>query len=671
MINYSGEPVALAELKLVPLRSNADIEAQVFSSVTADVEGRFSLQAPWLGVLGLVVIAEGHATSQRLILGLGQAQELGDLRLDRGVQLSGRVLDSLGLPVVGARVGARVDLSRPVPTASGLVQHGLTDEQGLFVLQGQPIGPWNLSITASGFLPQQIAGMDESFAAQDGQSWVGEIELEFGVELRGQVESLPPEWSSPERMAKLRVRIHALPQQKEPHGLGEFDLGQSLQTDASFSFDGLAKGAEYALLLIAADGSRGQVHGKARGVGGGPPVELIWDAAGLGAEASARASIDQVIPHESAQLEVLVRTSDGKAQAGVLLSRRGIGRGSDSFDEFKVTNESGRAIWNNLGPGEHKVRIVRAEPPISWGYGRPRGGQERRVNLLAGERKKMALKALGSSQLIGRVMQDGLSLPGAMLTLHFEQEFTAPRAQRADSEGRFAWNGLEPGSYRITVRHASRYLETSFDVLVDQQDQEKSLELTSASLRGRVVDDRARGLAGVRIEPRAESGVPQRPAFVPRLGPESSISDAQGYFALTGLDPGRRFILEASGLGFGRSRSGWIELGSGEQRAGIQLILSKGADLLVRLRGELADEGKPNPGRAAYFLRARNTEDASGTMEWQSEPSRGRKQRLDDLPSGTYWVQLYSQDRRQATAIGARLRVVLKQGEVTAVDLDI
>jgi hypothetical protein len=97
---------------------------------TTDTRGRFALEEMPPGRIRLDVVHPDRLPVRRdaLALGPGERQDLGDLVLQTGALLAGRVLDEVGSPIEGARVEAR-------PRASGTPVRMTSDHDGHFSLR--------------------------------------------------------------------------------------------------------------------------------------------------------------------------------------------------------------------------------------------------------------------------------------------------------------------------------------------------------------------------------------------------------------------------------------------------------------------------------------------------------------------------------------------------------
>jgi hypothetical protein len=115
----------------------------------AGSDGRFRIEAFPAGSLALAVMAPGFA-SKRVEVQVGPAARevnLGDVELERGLTIRGRVREHAGLPVAGATVVA--SLARPMPNRTSV--RALSEADGSFVLAGLDPGPQRLFASAPGY----------------------------------------------------------------------------------------------------------------------------------------------------------------------------------------------------------------------------------------------------------------------------------------------------------------------------------------------------------------------------------------------------------------------------------------------------------------------------------------------------------------------------------------
>lgn len=199
--------------------------------VFGDGAGRFVLDAPH-GIQGsgmrLELSAPGWADFELAMAGRPALErELGDLVLERGFNVGGRVVSADGLPIEGAKLFA----GEPGASISGfalgqLVRDGrplaVTDGGGRFRLGSRARGPLRVHVQHEGFLTKSL---DRTIVSGD-EDW--RIELVSGKRLAGQALGLP-------EGGLFGVQAVAVGRDAEPRtalvgATGGFELGGLLDT---------------------------------------------------------------------------------------------------------------------------------------------------------------------------------------------------------------------------------------------------------------------------------------------------------------------------------------------------------------------------------------------------------------------------------------------------------
>lgn len=170
--------------------------------------------------------------------------DLGDLVLDRGVQLAGRVVDSDGVGIEGAVVKRLVDdgpgvLNIGQPRGEEVCVSG---PEGAFEIQSQAVGPWSFRVEAEGF---QRADFEGETLRVDERLHDLEWTLPLAASIRGQLVGKPAE------SGELRAELWP------DNGGGAIQIGGGMEfqrskidTQGQFSFDGLEPGASYRVQVI-------------------------------------------------------------------------------------------------------------------------------------------------------------------------------------------------------------------------------------------------------------------------------------------------------------------------------------------------------------------------------------------------------------------------------------
>jgi hypothetical protein len=147
-----------------------------------DAEGSFSLGPVPSGEHTLLVEARGYGSRNIDVSVSGRApqQDLGDIVLETGLTISGRVVDESGTPVVSASVSSSQP-ARGMMSASGeLFVTAETDGEGRFVLAGLSPGAQHVNASAPGY------GYSESVLVEPGASGVT-LALKRAGSIRGAV----------------------------------------------------------------------------------------------------------------------------------------------------------------------------------------------------------------------------------------------------------------------------------------------------------------------------------------------------------------------------------------------------------------------------------------------------------------------------------------------------
>lgn len=125
------------------------IPAAVAESITASAgtDGRIALGPVPPGTLGLRVSAAGHVerTAEAAVTASGRTVDLGDVTLDDGLAIRGRVRDAARNPVAGATVRATLSGGEEGPPEVEV------DAKGAFVVSGLAAGRYDVRAEATGF----------------------------------------------------------------------------------------------------------------------------------------------------------------------------------------------------------------------------------------------------------------------------------------------------------------------------------------------------------------------------------------------------------------------------------------------------------------------------------------------------------------------------------------
>lgn len=120
-----------------------------------DADGRFTQKDASLGTFAVIIVGPGFARRvvENVHVTSGQVTDLGDIAVERGEAIHGRVVDEHGVGIAGARV--RVSSSRSLAGTAGLtsIMRGEisvnTDDRGAFEMAGLPPGSDDRTIEAT------------------------------------------------------------------------------------------------------------------------------------------------------------------------------------------------------------------------------------------------------------------------------------------------------------------------------------------------------------------------------------------------------------------------------------------------------------------------------------------------------------------------------------------
>lgn len=474
----------------------------------SDHAGRFRFVGLSPGVSSLVALAKGYEPRvQELALPQGETSGV-ELRLEKGAEVRGIVVDPDGLPVAGAVVSAsRYRLGGGGEgTGPGQVA---TDEGGRFSLVA-PMGQVDLRAVGPSGAVGHSAPLD--LAPGTVRSDVV-IRLEPTSSLWGQVVA----WDdSPVPGAQ----VH----------LGDLE-GRSLAStatggDGRFSFGSVAAGM---VRLTAVKGTARGLAGPI-GVGGGEGEPVVIQLGGGILEGTVEDAIGTPVPGA----QVAVWPEGGTRTLASLATTRGDG-------SFRL---------EGLPEGALRVEA----------HGRE-GRAERRA-VFADE--EPLILVLGSGRLVGRVLLDGRAASDFTLTVApLEPGGAGARSERfVVPDGRFGME-LPPGRYELRATLPGEGLARAVTDVPSMGDSEEVLlEMDSGgAIEGTILSPGGSPLEGVRVSIyRGGTWAFGQGSAVGRAF--QSITGADGRFRLSGL-PSGRFPIFAWRPGLEQARPVFVEVEAG------------------------------------------------------------------------------------------------------------
>jgi len=199
IVDGSGRPVADARVRVVHAQFGGAVvrfghgRGDADDAVVTDERGAFTVPGVASGTNVLFVNASGFEpiAGRQIQVPSGGEHDVGDVELERGVVLAGRVVDPNGAPVAsatlspyepasgGLRLFARDDAGEPLAT---------TAPDGTFRVDELAAGPWTLLVRSETHPSTVATGMTD----RPGEERVGiEIVLEPGAAISGRVVDAP------------------------------------------------------------------------------------------------------------------------------------------------------------------------------------------------------------------------------------------------------------------------------------------------------------------------------------------------------------------------------------------------------------------------------------------------------------------------------------------------
>ena len=591
----SGRAIAAARITVsappdIPMR----LPVQIFMPLErdpalSDAQGAFRLNdLPPGRDLRLEVASPAHIpwTGAPLRLQAGERKTGLEVRLETGGGFSGRVVDRDGQPVPGASVHAarrsegggamvfRIDTGGRGGPGGGRGMRGRSEESltpslagpdGLFRIGGVRAGVWNLEVTAPGFAPRAIDGVN--VAEGEARKELGDVALDPGAVVAGQVLNPAGE---PVPYAEVTLR-------RDFASLGQTTAG----ADGRFSIGDLAPG-EPVTMAVDAEG-----YAAVEQSGVTPPAAGLTVTLGAAARVSGTV-LDRETEKPITDFALTVSRSRSASGGGAAISMLMQG------PETTFQAADGTFVLDDVDPGS---LTITARAP-GW-----RPAVLRELEVAAGDELEGVVFTLDRGVAISGVAVDdqGKPLPGVSVDRKAAGEGGMVRRMAGgettqvvtDGDGAFALGGLEPGRLTLQFRHPE------FETHEEDVDATRDV----GALRVRL----SRGATLTGTVRRGEGGQPlpgARLTLTP-IGSDamgggaaaSTSANTDGSFALGGLATGR-YTLRAEAPGLRTSTRDDIVISDGAAPPPLDLVLEGG----VTVRGMLL--GLPDQGRADFTVTA-------------------------------------------------------------------
>ena len=606
VVDEGGKPVAGALGRLLP-SAPGGVGARLGALRTADrlvfrtgADGTFKATRLPAGDEQRLTIAHPDfqpKTTGGLSLAPGSTKTV-DVVLRRGLTLAGRVRDESGRPIPDAEIelgsgrgfGARAARALGVNALATARPKASSGNDGRFEVKGLSEGDYSLTVSKAGFADHRLDRVPIDADRRDPL----DITLSAGAEIRGTV-------SRRDGRSAEGYRVRAMVTGGSEPGFGPFagpfggpfagagpagpDLLRGTGADGAFSLTGLRAGETYDLVVLGPDGTGTRREGVAA------PSE----------------DVDIVVPGPG---RISGRVID--AQTGSAIADFEVDFGPDRSSGRGGFGPGGRA-----GAGRAVVRAIRAfaggatpgpeavhsedgtftlddVPAGTWEVvAQAKGYQSARVGGVSvdegGARDGVEVRLTPGNAIRGRVLDGAGGMPvlDASVTLQRGGGGGRGLAQlmgesdaRTDGEGRFAIEGLAPGSYTVVAQHPD-YADAT--AVVDVKEGPAATELRmlpGGTVGGVVLSTGSTPLAGaaVSLSSGAAGGFP-RGGFGGFTGGDTTVTDDGGRFRFRHVTAGR-YTVTASLRGQGTTPADVI-LQVGESRENLVLSLASG----TRIRG--------------------------------------------------------------------------------------
>jgi protocatechuate 3,4-dioxygenase beta subunit len=530
VIDESDRPVEGAKVRVIKRPSPQDAQPSsekqlgIDQSTKTGRKGEFELfVGPEDQKITLLALVSGYAPARLgpLSVRAGQTQKGYLLRLPRGLEASGRVVDKEGVPIAGVTILARRSWSRQAGIGVREFETQATSGlDGKFILRGLEEGSYRLTLTRNTYATRAVPEIEiRSTRANN----LAAIVLQPDVAIKGRIENTVGKVVSGARI---------------------IGVVQGLSSNETISDRG-------GLFIL-------------RGFADQSTVTLSVTATGYRpADTVVRAPNKDVVLVLSQHGMLRGRVQDSETGAPLREFRIRIGFG----DMVSFHSEDGTFEWKDL-PSGRETFIAQAP-----GY---QAAELTNIEIRVGETTEGVVFSLVKGvDLKGQVVdaQSGVKLPNVRVSYRVSNEQDYPpwaldwNAQITDSDGAFKFDGLPAGKVAVLAR-SHGYAETLRTVMAGEEGAVVEIRLPKASsISGRVVGSDGTNLSASQVRLWSYSS---------RTG-ITSPTDENGTFLFGDLSKGRYRLTAQTELRQGTPQE--IELLESESRKDLVLTISPGGTI--------------------------------------------------------------------------------------------
>jgi protocatechuate 3,4-dioxygenase beta subunit len=487
----TGEPVTEFAFQVVPAEGRGRIGRGERSE-----DGTFSVTVP-VGTYRVHAAADGYTTSETMEVRVTEREPASiELRLGRGVTISGRVTDETGTPVANAEVLVMSRIQEAMRSRSSVrvaPGHAKSAEDGSFTVTGVDRGEAAMTVRKEGYAPFRKA------IDADGTMNV-DVQLSRGLSLSGIVTR------GGKGVAGAQVSANSAAVG------GDYQMAVS-GDDGRFVLTGLVA-ARYSV-----NANAGEANAEVRNVDPSKEKELVisLDPKPRGVVFGNVAGIPPSLGGKYVRRIVLVQSSEEAAEGMI-----------DDAGNYRV---------ENAPIGEVFVMAHLQAAPDST-----RSSVRKTVELIAGQPLRVDLELTGNVTVSGRITHEGKGLAGANIGFSSNDGTLASAVTREDG----AYEVALPSAGRYTIyARAEQVADCHFSTVRDVRGGDRiDIELRESVLEGTVVDAETR-------QPIPHAVVTLGPALAATYAMAEMETDAQGRFRLASTFSGpHRLTASAPGYGY-------------------------------------------------------------------------------------------------------------------------